>query len=694
MTATMNPPRNVLVVGAQCAGGARLEGLEDAARALHAVLVDPKLGGCVDRGEDSLLIGTGLGRNQVHDAVKRAAQVAQRDGGPLVLALLGHGEGAEGAPLYFVTSGRRNAPSLSNVNVPSLLGDALNHPGLTGLIAIVDTCLSGGAVPGTPVITAGRQEGNVRFSLLFAATAKEQAFDMRLSTDLTRLIEEGLPGAGDFLKVDDDLMEQLRERIHGQQPGRSIFDGGPYFGDALWLARNRAAFLDRALGSIAGKAVRDAVRRIDTNLRLSTENELAAWLEENQQTATGGARAAVHRLREVLAELEAGRRTLHIVNKVFGPDLTEDSLRLAGMLAGLPLPFVQHEPPRTLRDAVEYAAHHGGTAQGQHRALAHLVAAMAHVTGHGDQLPEDVITWAQDLELTATVNSRLRELNHQPYGEWAPRLVLVLADDGGESIVRVDAWLLFGRAVLGNQRFPCGPGDESLKTALAKAVAWAAPWANMAGKKLQHIDVAAPTLVLLDCPPEEQVVRRQKLGVNYTVTTRWSGLLTPPPDATVDDMLQVGEQLLVSLNDINCSGPKWLHVEQLATVDQLQEHLSNHGFGQQVWALTSLPETHWDFAAQELLEHTPALVWPRHKNVSDEQVIKASVGKHWQVLPQQIAHAYQQHLSGAGQSHDDDLGPLATVRAAWHDKDWQAFCRRRARAIVRAPDEMTSKERA
>lgn len=44
MTATMNPPRNVLVVGAQCEGGARLEGLEDAARALHAVLVNPKLG--------------------------------------------------------------------------------------------------------------------------------------------------------------------------------------------------------------------------------------------------------------------------------------------------------------------------------------------------------------------------------------------------------------------------------------------------------------------------------------------------------------------------------------------------------------------------------------------------------------------------------------------------------------------------
>ncbi|MEU6181118.1 hypothetical protein [Streptomyces coeruleorubidus] len=648
----------------------------------------------MDRGQDSLLIGTGLGRNRVLDAVERAANVAQRDGGPLVLALLGHGEGTEGAPLYFVTSGRKSAASLSNVNVPAVLGDVLNHPSLAGLIAIVDTCLSGGAMPATPAITAGRQEGNVRFSLLFAATAKEQAFDMRLSTELTRLIEEGLPGAGNFLKVDDDLMEQLRQRIHGQQPGRNVFDGGPYLGDALWLARNRAAFLNSTLGSIASMAVRDAVRRIDSNLRFSTEAELAAWLKENQQTARDGSWATVQRLREVLAELEVGRKTLNIVNKVFGPGLTEDSLRLAGMLAGIPLHFVQHEPPRSLRDVVEFAAHHGGTAGGQHRALAHLVAAMTYVTGHGDQLPEDVVAWAQDLELTPAVRSRLHELNHQPHSDQTPRLVLVLADDGGESIVRVDAWLLFGQAVLANQRFPCSPRNDDLKSALAKAVAWAAPWANIAGKRLQHIDVAAPTLALLDSPPEDHVVRKHKLAVNYTVTTRWSGLLAPPPGATVDDMLQVGEQLLAHLNDGNCSGPKWLRAQQLRTVDQLQEHLSNHGFGQQVWALSSLPETDWDCVAEELLEHTPALVWPRQKGLSDEQVIRASVGKHWQALPQQLAHAYRNHLGGAGQSHDDDLGPLAAVRAAWHDKDWQAFCRRRASAVVRAPDEMTSKERA
>ncbi|MER5459972.1 hypothetical protein ABT010_04605 [Streptomyces sp. NPDC002668] len=693
MTAPTNPQRNVLVVGAQCEGGAMLEGLEDAARALHAVLVDPEAGGCVDRGQDSLLIGTGLGRNQVQDAVERAALAAQRDCGPLVLALLGHGEGTEGTPLHFVTSGKENAPELSNVHVPDLLGGVLNYPGVTGLIAIVDTCLSGGAVPDAPRITTGRQEGNVRFALLFAATAKEQAFGMRLSKELVRMMEEGLPDNGDLLKIDDNLLTKLGERIEGQQPGLNVFNGAPSFGDSLWLARNRAAANGHSLGSIAGKMVQDTVRRIDANLRLSTEGEVAAWLKENSSQANGGSWAAVQRLRELQAELAAGRKTLNVVNKSFGRDLTEESLRLAGMLTGLPLSFVRHEPPRTLRDMVEYAAHRGGAAEGLHRALAHFVAALTYVTGHGECLPDDVVVWAQDLELTATVNSRMRELNHQPHSEQAPRLVLVLVDEGGESVVGVDAWLLFGRTVLSNQRFPCGLGDDGLKTALAKGIGWASPWANLAGKPLRHIDVAAPTLVLLDCPPEERIVRKQKLGVNYIITTRWSGLLTPPPDATVDDMLQVGEQLLASLEDSKCCGPAWLHEEHLRTVEQLQNHLSNHGYGQKVWSLTSLPETDWDFMAQELLEHTPALVWPRQKDISDAQVLQESVAKHWQALPQQIAHAYQRQLSGTGADYDGDLGPLAAMRAVWHDEHWQAFCHRRARAVVRAPQETTPKER-
>ncbi|GGZ35342.1 vWA-MoxR associated conflict system protein [Streptomyces poonensis] len=695
------PPRHVLVVGAQCED-ARLEGLEDAARALHTALVDPGLGGCVDRGEESLLIGTGLGRERVHAAVVRAARAAQRDRGSLVLALIGHGEGTEGTPLHFVVSGRTNGPELDNMNVPDLLGSVANHPGVTGLLTIVDTCLAGGAVPDASRITMGRQEGGVRFGLLFAAAAKEEAYRMRLSKGLVRLMEEGLPGAGDLLTVDERLLEKLREEIEGQQLGGHVFNGAPAFGDSLWLARNRAAALGHSLGAIAGKAVQDAVRRIDTNLRLTTEEEITAWLREHPPAPGDRSWFAVRRLQEVQAELAAGRKTLRVVNKVFGPELTEESLQLAGLLAGLPLTWVRHEPPRALRDLVEYAAHHGDSMEGAHRALARLVAALAHVTGHGDRLPGDVIGWAQDLGLTATVNSRLRELTGQPHGERAPRLVLVLVDDGGESIVRVDAWLLYGRAVLAHQGFPCPARPDGTTKALAEALAWAGPWANVAGGRLSHIDVAAPTLTLLDRPPEDQIVRKQRLGANYTVTTRWSGLLTPPPDFAIDDMLQVGEQLLASMeeqrracqSDDEPPGPAWLLEQDLETVEQLQELLVDHGCGQRVWAVTSLPRTDWDFMAQELLEHTPALVWPRQKDIGDAQALQASVRKHWQALPQQIAHAYRKQLSRTVQDPDGDLGPLAAVRTAWHDHDWQAFCQRRARAVVRAPHETTSKERA
>ncbi|MEU0213278.1 hypothetical protein [Streptomyces canus] len=691
MSDTTNPPRHVLVVGAQCEGGAQLEGLERAARNLHAALVNPSLGGCVDRRTDSLLIDTSPGHNQVHDAVTLAAEAARRDGGPLVLALLGHGEGGRGTPLHFVTSGRLNMPDLDNVNVPNLLGKIANHPGLSGLIAIVDTCLSGGAVPDTPVITAGREEGGVRFSLLFAASAVENAYNLQLSTELTRLIEDGLPRGGDFLTVDDELLGELQKRIRGQQPGRSVFDGGPYHGNVLWLSRNRAVPFGPGLGPVASQAIRSAVQRIDPHAQLFSQDQLDAWLRQHERTPGVGGTDSVSHVRDVRAELEVGRRALHLVDQEFGPDLTEDGLRLAGLLAGLPQSIVRRDPAPLMRDMIEHAVHRMRAADGTHRVLAHLVAATAYVTGHGDRPPKEVIAWARDLHLTEVISSRLRELNHAPHGEDPLRLVLVFAEGADERIVRVDSWLIFGRAVFEGPSCDCAPDGET-DEALAAAVRWAGEWANVAGRPLRHIDIAAPTLVLLDTPAEERTVRRQMLGVTYTVTTRWSGLLAPPPGTSVDDLLQVGEQLLACLDDSGCAGPQWLPAEKLVTVQQLQEHLRHHGFGQSVWALASLPETDWETVAQELLEHTPALIWPRRTSVTDAQAVEASVGKHWRSLPQQLAHAYRQQLSGTGHGHAADLGPLAGLRAVWHDKDWQAFCRRRAMRVVRAPDESTLEE--
>lgn len=692
MTMATTPPRHVLVVAAQC-GDARLVELEDTARALHEVLVDPDLGACLDRGEHSLLIGDDLGKSRVHEAVERAADAARRDGGVLVLALLGHGQGAEGAPLHFVTSGTRNSEPLTNVNVPSLLGDLCNHPGLAGLIVIVDTCLAGGAIPSTSHLTAGVRAGNVRLSLLFGASAKEPAYDLQLSRHLIRLIRDGVPDAGQLLKVDDHLMKRLREQISGQLPGRYEFDGAARYGEEIWLARNRAVSAVHDLGPISIKVINDAARRHESGLRFQTEEEFVAWTEEHLDTTPAALPYTARRLLEVRDELEVGRKTLNVMDRIFGPSLTEDDLRLAGMLSGLPLDLLSGDNPVDLRLLVEYCTHYGRSATGEYRALAHLAAALTHVTRQFDTPPEDLAAWAHNLRLNPAFNSRLHELNQHPHADRTPRLILVLEDDGGESIVRVDAWLLYGRAVITSRRFPCGSGERGFTTALADAVAWSRPRANIAKRPLTSIDVAEPTLTLLENPPEEQAFRKKTaLGVQYTVTTRWSGLLTPPYGTTVDDMLQVGEHLLAHLNDTDgCSGPHWLSPDQLRTVEHVQEHLSNHGLGQQAWAVPSLPESDWVVIAQELLEHTPALIWPRGKGLSDEQRAKRSVARYWRSLPQQVAEAYRQNRKGS-LSHDDDLAPLAAVRAAWHDRDWQAFCRRRAHRVLSAPEEVTYKE--
>jgi hypothetical protein len=53
------PPRHLLVIAPQCPDQGMLDGLEDTARSLHAVLLDPAVGGCEKppSGLSSLLCG-------------------------------------------------------------------------------------------------------------------------------------------------------------------------------------------------------------------------------------------------------------------------------------------------------------------------------------------------------------------------------------------------------------------------------------------------------------------------------------------------------------------------------------------------------------------------------------------------------------------------------------------------------------
>ncbi|MEU0414381.1 hypothetical protein ABZ307_42350 [Streptomyces griseorubiginosus] len=690
--ATSAVSRHVLVVGAQCRGAEELPGLEDAARRLHRALVDPDLGACLDRGEGetgSLLVGTALGRTAVWNAISGAVDRAKADGGPLILALLGHGIGGCGGPLYFVTSGDTQDGEIHQLHVPSVIGTAANATGPSGLIAVIDTCHAAAAVPDQQSATAGLQQGGLRLSLLFAASAHLPAWSMNLSIQLAELLESGVSTAGDFLAVDDQLIKELRTRIHTQEPGGYMFDGAPTSGGSLWLAHNLRSASRRAAGSLgllACERLHKLLNPLEGTHGISSQEQLKEWLGELEPERLG--HPAVQRVAEFARDLSVCAVAVTVLEETFREDLTDDLLRKAAVRAGFPLEVVVRLPCPSLRDMVEYAVlcQSAVAPTGQSRTLVHFVAALAHLIGPGEVLPQQLAAWAARSGVSAALNSRVIELRAA-----TPRLVLVAADDGGEGIVRVEASLLFGSAVVHTAEFSCEPGPVpgALVSALDGALGWALSRLAAAGERLVPVDVSVPTFVLLDSPPEEwKVIRgRRMLGVDYDVTTRWSGLLTPPHGERLDDMLHAGSQLLSSLQNKAQSGPSWLGSDDLSSVERLQEVLSRRRVGGCVWGVGALPEKDFGLMLEELLVHTPALIWPRHDSVCDTRALQDAITEHWDSLPKKLVLAFQERLEGIP-------GLLAGIRTTWHDAPWQDFCQRRAGRAVVAPQDVTPKEQA
>lgn len=110
----------------------------------------------------------------------------------LVVALLGHGM-ASGTGLHFMAGDSLAEAPLTAVDVGSLLTQALDTQGLAGVIAIVDTCHAGNAVPDLKSVAIGIRQGDTRLSLLMGSGAAEEAYGLRFSRTLVRVLREGCP---------------------------------------------------------------------------------------------------------------------------------------------------------------------------------------------------------------------------------------------------------------------------------------------------------------------------------------------------------------------------------------------------------------------------------------------------------------------------------------------------------------------
>ncbi|MFI7365805.1 hypothetical protein ACIBO4_27050 [Streptomyces sp. NPDC050149] len=679
--------RHVLVVGAQCTAMRKLSRLEEAARALHGVLTNPALGACTPRNgaHGSLLLGSTLTTEDVRAAVREAVRCAREDNAVLVLALLGHGFTPPlQADLYFMVAGSTTGSTISAVNVGQLLTDAVDEPGVEGVIALVDTCHATGGMPDMRRITGGVRAGRTRMSVVTAAAAGQEARDMRLSFALVAALREGIAGAHTTVYADALLIENLRGRVKGQAIGRFEYDNDPFVAEGLWLARNvRSA--PGAGGGVVGPAglgdLEQAVSMWRADMRLPTPrtrgdlDELYTFAREGQVEDS----ADPHwrdRVVQVVETLLTCADTVSLLNTVLADVLTSDLLREARQLAGLP---PEAEGAELLRGLVEYAAlRASGVDEPRWKAPARFVAALAELSGSADVVAQ-LRGWAGDLGAVTEFNDARTELaRKRQQGEL--RLVVSLAGALTDWPEEVDAWLVgTGERLPVHHRFRCESADRlGTGRAIGAVLAWARGRLP-SPEQLVNVDVAAPAHLLARWQPEEEQVGRRLLGVNHDVVVRWSGRMDPAEENA--EMNDAARKALRTMASCGAVSVEWIGVSVLDDRQGLERGLMTGRYDTAV-GLDHHPDTLQD-ALEQLLPYAPIILWPR-PGTRTAGALPSLVRQHWHSLPDGLPAAYRQRWSP---EHEGCGTCLGDVRAVWHDEAWLEFCRPFEQRIVVGPEE-------
>ncbi|MFD7688605.1 hypothetical protein [Streptomyces sp. NPDC059781] len=663
-----------------------LSRLDAAARGLHDVLTDPTLGACVSRTgkHGSLVVSAALTPEDVRDAMREAVRRARADNAVLVTALLGHGFTApQQSDLYYMVADSTTGSTMSAVNVGQLLTEAADEPGVEGVIALIDTCHSAGAMPDAGRIAGGVRAGRTRLSVLTAAAADQAARGMRLTLALTDVLRDGLAGAGSTVRVDTLLTKELRGRITGQTVGQFDYDNDPYAQEQLWLAHNMRS-IPCAAGGVVGPVGRhdleEAVTMWRADTTLPTTLTRAALQNLYDFTCQAEAQNAGDldwhgRVTHLVATLSECARTVVLLNNVLAEVMTSDLLRSARLLSGLPH---EAEGPELLRDLVEYAAvREPRQYEPAWKRTARFVAALAHLSGTNETVGK-LREWARDLGVVTDFNDALAEYARKRQQDGL-RLVVSLASALTDWPEEVDAWLVGTDERLPvHGRFRCESAD---RVGTGRAIGAALAWARgrlPAPAQLTNVDVAAPAHLLASWRPEEAKVDRRLLGVNHDVVVRWSGRMDPAENAELND---AARKALVGMADSATVPVEWIGTSVLDDRQILEQELMTGRYDTAV-GIDHHPETLPD-VLEQLLPYAPIILWPR-PDARHGHDWRTLVQRTWRTLPDALPPAYRKRWSP---EHNGCAACLGDVRAVWHDEAWLEFCRPFEQRFVTGPEE-------
>ncbi|OWA17379.1 hypothetical protein B9W61_33135 [Streptomyces sp. CS057] len=673
-------PRHLLVIAPQCPELGMLADLEDLASALHATLLDRWTGGCEDAppGVASLLSGPSVGQRQIEDAVRGAARRAGEDGAVLVLAFVGHGMIPGQIPRLFLMAGdsRRDEPT-TVVNVGDLLAQALDTQGVQEVIALVDTCHAGAAVPDIAALGTGIRGGATRLTLLMSVGVTEEAFGLSFTRTLVDVLGAGVADGGEYLSV-----EAVRDAVNtAADAGARLvrMDGDP-FGQHRWLARNVRHVQTRGplLGAVGEEELAWALEPLGETSRHSAPHSTAD-LERLRKELLGipcglsGSAADVTVALRVVDGLLDALRTADLLRSWPGTPLTSERIRRAARAAG----GTTATPPGAdgsdlLRDCLErlrLRVHRPGCSRTA--PMAAFVAALAGDDRLGPDRPE-LTAWARTVGAVVELNDAFAALAER---ETSSRLRLVvslhaaLADDWPETLA---AWLLDRGEHVAHREFACTPSRSGVEQGLPAVLKWASAEARRAGAVLRRVEVAASSALLTRWRPEEADLG-VRLGVRHDVVLRWSERLCPPDHLYwINDYAR--DRLAMMRSEPDGGAPvDWLSRDETDRPAELNDRLRDGAYGRAV-GLGHRPER-LDQIMPHLLAYAPIVLWPQ----GEEEVpagSRTSVHRYWDRLPGEFSAAYRESWrSGGGEGGPPDgLGDLARLRSVWHDTEWLDFC--------------------
>ncbi|NUK51723.1 hypothetical protein HRW14_15865 [Streptomyces lunaelactis] len=687
------PRRHVLVIAPQCASMEHLTRLEEAATGLYVVLADPSLGACVPGlpdGRSGLFTGDDLTSATIRDTVDDAIQYAARCGAVLVLAVLGHGFApGRTSTLHLMCADSTEDIRHCAVNVSELLTVAVDHPGVAGVLGIVDTCHAAGAVPAAQDLAAGARNGRTRLSLLMASSLDQAAVDLSFSRSLTRILRTGLPGVGSALGV-AATRDVLRTVLVGQNVSGLDYDGDGSAGEPVWIALN-ARVSDGLLGGLggrlAGEELAEALRAVDPRIPVpSASADLRSALRCREDLLGHPSSATRGRALRAVDGLLIAVRTVTFIRRWIGGDLTTARMRQAlhTMLAA------EGRLPATDLNVTdvgiidELTFNHPASDGDGRRTVARFVALLAQSCGKDLGDPE-LRGWAQQIEALVEVNDAVEYAARGRDGQRLSLVVSLHSSLTGDWPEVLDGWLLLDGTMLRHEQFPSATVDRrGAEGAVEDAVLWAEEHARTLDLPLKRLDLAVPSGVLLAWRPEEAGVA-MLLGARFEVRLHWSSRLTP--DAVLQSIESVVAQRWEAISECDGGAPvDWLVHEDLADPLVLRSHLRNGRYARGI-GLTNHPGA--DARLMEmLLAYTPVLLWP-HNSDGFPKERHGCVDKNWWAMPGALARAYRDRWLGQDAG---DAGNLADLRAVWDDHDWLRFCWsfRTVTLPVRTPDEGTS----